>query len=303
MTTAPQTEPAEPLAKRPWQFSLWQLMLVAAGACLVGGLYQWLGPIASAVTALALLAWFVAATIARGRFTLVELLVVGGVLIVVVGLFLPSVRSVPRPSRQIACNNNLRQLLLALHIYHDAYGSFPPAYVADENGRPMHSWRVLILPFIEQQALYDQYRFDEPWDGPNNRLLVQQYDGRLFQCPSDSKAGRGETSYVAVTGSGTAWPGEKAVKLSDIADGTSDTILLVEVQHSGIHWMDPRDLDIAQLPLSLNAPRGPCISSEHKHGAHVGLADGAPRFLPNDTPSHTLWALLTIDGGEEVTVP
>src|SRR5688500_8670454 len=69
-------------------------------------------------------------------------------------------------ARRSSCLGHCCQLGIALHSYHDEYGSFPPAYVADANGKPMHSWRVLILPFIEEQALYQRYRFNEPWNGP-----------------------------------------------------------------------------------------------------------------------------------------
>jgi hypothetical protein len=90
-------------------------------------------------------------------------------------------------ARRMVCSNNLKQLGLALHNYHQTYGCFPPAYVADEDGRPMHhSWRVLVLPFLEQQQLYDQYRFDEPWDGPNNRKLAENVIS-IFHCPEDGE--------------------------------------------------------------------------------------------------------------------
>ena len=72
------------------------------------------------------------------------------------------------------CTNNLKHIGLALLNYNDIFGCFPPAYTTDANGKPMHSWRVLILPFIEQQTLYKRYRFDEPWDGPNNSLLAKE---------------------------------------------------------------------------------------------------------------------------------
>lgn len=75
-------------------------------------------------------------------------------------------------ARRAQCSNNLKQIAFSLHSYHDRYGCFPPAYIADEEGKPMHSWRVLILPFIEEQALYDRYAFTEPWDGPSNRRLA-----------------------------------------------------------------------------------------------------------------------------------
>ncbi|MEZ6114117.1 MAG: DUF1559 domain-containing protein [Pirellulaceae bacterium] len=85
-------------------------------------------------------------------------------------MLLPAVQTAREAARRSQCSSNLKQIELALHNYHDTFKSFPPAYIADANGRPMHSWRVLILPFMEQRELYDQCRFDEPWDGPNNQL-------------------------------------------------------------------------------------------------------------------------------------
>lgn len=84
---------------------------------------------------------------------------------------LAGAQSVREAARRVSCLNNLRHIELALHNYHNAHGCFPPAYIVDESGRPMHSWRVL-LPYLEQEALYDQYDFSEPWDGPNNRKLA-----------------------------------------------------------------------------------------------------------------------------------
>src|SRR5262249_42952585 len=75
-------------------------------------------------------------------------------------------------ARRSQCKNNLKQIGLAMFNYHDAYGCFPPAYIADADGRPMHSWRVLLLPFLDEAARYRKYRFDEPWDGPNNSELA-----------------------------------------------------------------------------------------------------------------------------------
>jgi hypothetical protein len=110
-------------------------------------------------------------------------------------------------SRPGKCVNNLKQIALALHNYHDDHGCFPPAYVADANGRPMHSWRVLILPYLEQKVLYDQYDFTEPWNGPNNsKLLATPPD--TYGCPSDDRTcgvtGAWPTSYLAVVGAETA---------------------------------------------------------------------------------------------------
>ena len=86
------------------------------------------------------------------RFRLVELLVVIGVIVILIGLLLPTVRAAHEPARRSQCCNNLKQIALALHNYADEHGEFPPAYTVDEQGQPLHSWRTLILPYLEQKA-------------------------------------------------------------------------------------------------------------------------------------------------------
>ena len=207
------------------------------------------------------------------------------------------------PGRRAWCGNNLKQIVLALHDYHDVYGSLPPTYIADKNGKPMHSWRVLILPFIEQKPLYDKYNFDEPWDGPNNSKLAATIM-KAYSCPAEhAKKGSSaslETDYVAIVGDHTAWRGEKALNFGDFKDGTSNTIFVVEVHHSGIHWMEPRDLHVSQMAPTINPKHGQGISSAHPGGAQVGLADGAVRFLPDETPQDVLRSHIQIDDG---TIP
>ncbi|MCI0358212.1 MAG: DUF1559 domain-containing protein [Planctomycetaceae bacterium] len=244
-------------------------------------------------------------TVARAKpspFTLRHLLAVmalaGLLVLVLIGvgtsLLGPSVGA----ARRAACQFNLHEIMVALQNYHDVYHRFPPAYVADANGQPMHSWRVLILPFLEHKPLYDAYRFDEPWDGPNNSKLAG--DLKILMCPSDGTRGTGQTSYVAVVGRGTAWPRAKCIDLADIRDGVSNTIMVVEVHNSGISWMEPRDLDVSQMPMAIN-PRvggkgGLGISSGHSLCAHAARADGSVFVLEEKTPPATIRAMLTIAG-------
>jgi len=206
-----------------------------------------------------------------------------------------------RPSaRKVSCISNMRNIVLALHQYHDSQGSFPPAFIADANGKPMHSWRVLILPYLDQKNLHRSYRFDEPWDGPNNRKL-HDVVLKIYSCPSrDEKQPKTDTSYVIVMGPQTMWPEQKAVRLADVSDGTLNTIVLVEVHNSGIHWIEPRDLHVVQMAPTINPQRGQGISSSHKRGANVGLADGGVRYLTNGTPAETIRAALTRNGKESL---
>ena len=214
------------------------------------------------------------------------------------------------------CANNLKRIALALHNYHDTYKCFPPAYVADEEGRPMHSWRVLILPYMEQQFLYDEYRFDEPWNGPNNRRLAGGISRNVsfcspLRCPADPDGNPVNTNYVLVTGEGTAWADGRSPQLRDFTDAGSETIMVVEIANSNIHWMEPRDLTIDQAMRGINSPAGMCISAWHRvdswrnrpESANVALVNGSVANLKNDFSLDELRKLLTYQSGEEVNRP
>ncbi len=217
------------------------------------------------------------------------------------GLLAPACVYPPEATRRRECKENLKQIGLALHNYHDKYACFPPAFIADARGRPMHSWRVLLLPFLGKSDLYGQYRLDEPWDGPNNRRLHQTIVP-VFNCPSETHAlpdrASTSTNYVAIVGSETAWAGEACGSFSKIQDGTSMTLLVVEVANSGIHWMEPRDLHVVQMAATINSISGQGIASRHEGGAHCLFADGTVRYLRNDIPEWKLRALITADAGD-----
>lgn len=227
------------------------------------------------------------------------------VCVIVIAIILMPATSHAPASRSAQCANNLKQIALALHIYHDTYGCFPPAYVTDESGKRMHSWRVLILPFLDQEHLYKKYRFDEPWNGPeNSKLHAEKLD--VYHCPTGPDY---NNLYLAVVGPNTAWPGATSRSLKDILDGTSRTILLVEHKDAQIHWMEPRDLDFDTMSFQVNDPSGKGLSSPHRHAgkypwsedypyAWVGMADGSVRRLRETTDPEALRAMLTVNGGE-----
>ena len=224
--------------------------------------------------------------------------VCGGIL---AALLIPAVQAARESARRVQCSSNLKQIGLALHNYHATHNCFPPAVITDENGRPRYSWRVAILPYLEQPALFDQYDRNEAWDGPNNSALANTVVP-TFRCPSDGEPGQCTTSYVMITGEGTMGgePNE-AVDMSDVRDGMSNTILVVEVAGSGIHWMEPRDLTIDEVLGGINNPSGTGIRSNHPGGAMVLLADACVQFLDESATAEQLKAFCTRDGGEMVT--
>lgn len=201
-------------------------------------------------------------------------------------LLLPAVQSAREAARRMACTNNLKQIGLAMHNYHTAYGAFPAAYVTDAAGKPMHSWRVALLPFLGHEQLYQQYNFNEPWDSPNN-LMVERQMPDVYRCPSSSAAPAGSslTNYVVIVGDPGASPQQSVfmpnhwTKLMDIVDGSSSTLLVVETVNP-VPWTSP-DVDPTYDQLVAQVEVGPsAIGSEHPGGANVVFADGAAQFLP-----------------------
>jgi hypothetical protein len=194
----------------------------------------------------------------------------------------------------------MRQLAMAIAAYEAEHGSLPPAYIADADGKPMHSWRVLLLPYLGEKVLYDQYRFDEPWDSPNNMAVANTLSSQSFRCPSASNKGPTSiTNYVAIIGPGTAWPDATGIKVSDVSDGAGATLLLVEWPESDIQWNEPRDLPVEMLPQvvnpALNVARG---THRHHGGVNAVHLDTSTAFLPSTTTPAELRAMTTIAGGE-----
>ncbi len=218
-------------------------------------------------------------------------------------LMLPAVSNAREAARRMQCSNNLKQIALALHNYHDTHKSFPPAYIADENGRPMHSWRVLILPFLESSPLHRQYRFDEPWDGPNNRRLAA-FVPPPYQCPSQVYADGSRTSYLAVVGPRTAWPDAAGSRLKDFVDGTPNTIMVIEADPYEVNWMEPRDLSYQQavdLMSRVDFDRDGHVYEDffwrHTPVRGTVLADGSVQFIPDGLDRDVAQSLLCVNDG------
>ena len=207
--------------------------------------------------------------------------------------------------RLAECKNSFKAIAHGLHNYHDVFESFPPAYIGDDRGWPQHSWRVLHLPYIAEYIkpnAYGDYRFDEDWNGPTNSQLARPMP-HVYRCPADDRDGPNGltwTSCVAIVGEHTCWPGSEPISIADISDGTSNTLLVVESHNTGIHWMEPRDLRIGQMAMTVNSAGGQGVSSSHTGGAHVVFGDGSVRFVSEHTDPRTLRRLMQRNDGEDV---
>ncbi len=184
---------------------------------------------------------------------------------------------------------------MAVANYHDVHNRFPPAVTLDASGRPAHSWRILVLPYLEQSRLYEAYSFDEPWDGPNNRKLASQMPA-LFAFAGTNEEGTSTlTNFVAITGVETVWPPGEGIVMSEIKDGSSNTIQFAEYNGPPIHWMSPVDLQFSNMSFTVGDPSG--IDSQYLTPA-VANADGSVRRLESELSPTELRAMCTANGGE-----
>jgi len=226
-------------------------------------------------------------------FTLVELLATLAIIGLLVVLLLPARRSAHEAAQRNSCLNNVKQIVLAMHNYHDVHGTFPPAYTVDENGNKLHSWRTLILPYMEETVLYDKIDLTKPWDHEAN-AEARETVVETYQCPNTA-VDASQTSYLAVVGPGFAFSGSEPITFKDIIDGPSQTLVVVEVapKHT-VHWMAPEDTDEAMLH-GLNKDS----ETNHVGGVFiVGFADGHCEAIGTDLSTKARRAVLTIAGGE-----
>lgn len=229
---------------------------------------------------------------ARSGFTWLELLIVFAIIGLLVALLFPARRNAGEAARRVQCRNHFKQIGLALHNYHDRYGSFPPPYTVDASGRKLHSWRTLILPYLDQGSLYEQLDLSKPWDDPANSVLrsarVTGYD-----CPTNTR-GDSRTGYLAVVASDGVFRWGETTSLGQVTDGTAKTLLIVEVDRERtVPWMVPTDLDESTLRDYVQSPGTP-----HTGFLHTLMADGSVRATRLEELATDGRSLVSIAGGD-----
>jgi hypothetical protein len=184
---------------------------------------------------------------------------------------------------------------LAVANYTDNHGHFPPAYIADENGRPLLSWRILLLPFLDELDLYKQFDQTEPWDGPTNAPLLKQMPStyRLHTIDDEHDTA---TNYVAIVGKDTMWSGAEGRESTFITDGSGKTLLIAEFVGRPIPWTKPEDLMFSEMDMIVDSDNG--ISSVLSPPAFVTVS-GSVEYLPIETTEVSVRALLTARGGDQ----
>jgi hypothetical protein len=228
---------------------------------------------------------------------------VGGLLLAGACFYLlwPTLESLKSRRDRMASLNNLQRIATALHAYALEYGTYPPPVVTDATGKPLYSWRVLILEQLGEANLAAAFRKDQTWDSPENVALLLRCP-TVFVSPTTLSTRTGaEANYALIVGRGTLFPDSGPLGVSDIPDGRDQTLLVVETSHTNSEWSKPWDIDISKLNTKIGA-RGPnAIGGNHPGGAAVAFADETPGWLPEDLSPTLLQALITPAGGEAIS--
>jgi prepilin-type processing-associated H-X9-DG protein len=228
---------------------------------------------------------------------------------ILIALLIPAVQKVREAAARAQGQNNLKQIVLAMHNFHDRHGAFPRAApFRSADGKQLLSWRVALLPYIGENGLYNQFKLDEPWDSPNNIRLLNMIP-RVYLRPGEVNDGSGKTHYQVFVGAGTifddrslpkkpqmAGTPEGGIRIVEITDGSSMTILVAEGKNA-VPWTKPED-----LPFD---PKGPLpeLGGASPRGFNVAFADGSVRFFDQNIPEATLKAMITRNGGEMFNMP
>lgn len=227
-----------------------------------------------------------------GRFTLFRLLTFIGILVLLIALLLPLSRGSRGAARRAQCVNNLKQIALALDNYERTYNALPPAYTVDAAGKPLHSWRTLILPYLEQRSLYETIDLSKSWNDPVNAKAYAK-DVEAFRCPELNRPCH--TTYLAVVASNSCFLPDEPRRLADVSDDRGLTLSVIEASlDQAVHWMAPTDAD-ESLVMGLT----PRSKLSHSGGTNAAFLDGGIHFLKATSPSPQRRAMISIAGSDD----
>jgi prepilin-type processing-associated H-X9-DG protein len=215
---------------------------------------------------------------------------------VLVALLLPAVQAAREAARRNTSINNIKQIMLGLLNYESARTRFPAHASYDGKGKPLLSWRVHLLPFMEENVLYSQFKLDEPWDSEHNKQLITRMPALYWDPSSRLAPTDGRTHYLGVKGEGHFFDGtDKGRTLAGIRDGTSNTMAIVQVDDDAAAiWTKPDDWtpDANDLLKPFDGP--------HPGGFLAGFCDGHVMFISQSVEVRALKEMLTVAGGEKL---
>jgi hypothetical protein len=210
------------------------------------------------------------------------------------GVLWPAVERARNDARRSHSAGQLSQLRVALHNYADTHGTYPPAYLADEDGRPMHSWRVLILPFISEEALWEQYDFDLPWNDPHNLKVARKMPSSFRSPFSPDDHDQGLTPYLAITGPDTVLGETEGRSPASLGDEAAHKLAVVQYEGQPVFWTEPTDITPQRILAEYSQ-----IMDNSSQGINVMVLDHTIIFVQADTPREDLEAGFYVGDGRK----
>lgn len=202
------------------------------------------------------------------------------------------------------CASNIRSIGQALLKYEKDKGNFPPVWTTDAEGKPLHSWRVLILPYMDDEGLYEELynsiKLDEPWNSEHNQQFYAKMP-TIFRCPASRLANNTTTTYALIVGKNSFPEGPNTLKLSDVTDPLDATVMLIE-RENPIVWMKPEEIpqEIAEKGVHINHG----VGSDHLNGVlNIFFFNGSIRVIRGKPPEDVFKGIITINGGEDIKLP
>lgn|GEM_PF-373820 len=199
--------------------------------------------------------------------------------------------------------SNLQKIASALNAYAADHGVYPLPIVRDTNGNAMHSWRVTILPYLNELPLFNAYDFNQPWDASENYSLLESMPA-VYASPNPGNGSSYECFYQLVTGERTLFPRTGPLSPQKLLDDPSKTGLVVEAlppksrQNLTSVWMEPTELDIQGMSGLIGSKPGIEIGAITEGGVAIATVDGRGHFLEETTSPEIVLAILTASGGE-----
>ncbi|TWT31783.1 DUF1559 family PulG-like putative transporter [Blastopirellula retiformator] len=218
----------------------------------------------------------------------------------VASVAVPAIRQARRNTQNEASRDNLKRIAEAMNAYHDTYGAFPPAVTTDDKGKPMHSWRVLLLPFLGHSDIYSRYNLSLPWDDPTNMQLVYEMPSVYRSFDDSSSGGYYDTRFVVIRGKQTLFPDDGGVSRGDVADDPDSVLLVVEKNGTGVNWIEPTDLLLNRDSLLIENDPENAATLPNSLTGNVVMQGGDVFLLPDYTSQQLMHDMSTRDGREEV---
>ncbi len=223
---------------------------------------------------------------------ILKFLIVMAITGVLIALLLPAVRTAGTAAHRNTCQNNLKQIALGLLIYAEKHGALPPAYTTDKDGKPLHSWRTLILPFIEEEPLYKSIDLTKPWDDPVNAEAFKTAVS-VYHCPANPDRDN-RTTYLAVVTPDSCFRATQPRNLAEITDKPSQTLMVIEVDlDHAVPWMKPVDAD-EQLVMNIDEKS----NRAHPGGTTAVFVDGHVAFLTANLSPDQRRAIISAAGND-----